>query len=158
MSAGWLYDLDIWILAIGSMAAFLACAAAGHWIGARFRSQESDSALTVITATQAATLGMFAILIGFSFSMAMSLFEQRRALLLDEANAIGTTAMPSASCAITSASGCRSIATRMTTRSSLRRSRPQRNCRTNFGGRPAWRARYSPFRCRSASSSSPSTS
>ena len=34
---------------------------------------------------------MFAILIGFSFSMAMSLFEQRRALLLDEANAIGTT-------------------------------------------------------------------
>jgi hypothetical protein len=91
MSAGWLYDLDIWILAIGSMAAFLACAAAGQWIGARFRSQESDSALTVITATQAATLGMFAILIGFSFSMAMSLFEQRRALLLDEANAIGTT-------------------------------------------------------------------
>ena len=33
---------------------------------------------------------MFAILIGFSFSMAMNLFELRRALLLDEANAIET--------------------------------------------------------------------
>ena len=47
MSAGWLYDLDILILAIGSIAALLACAAAGQWIGARFRSQELDSALTV---------------------------------------------------------------------------------------------------------------
>jgi hypothetical protein len=91
MSAEWLYDVNIWILAVGSIVAFLACAAAGQWIGARFRSEESESALSVITSTQAATLGMFAILIGFSFSMAMSLFEQRRALLLDEANAIGTT-------------------------------------------------------------------
>src|SRR6202008_2761993 len=87
----WLYDLNIWILAVGSIVAFLACAAAGQWIGGRFRSEESQSALSVITSTQAATLGMFAILIGFSFSMAMNLFELRRALLLDEANAIGTT-------------------------------------------------------------------
>src|SRR5271166_2500980 len=91
MSADWLYDLDIWILGVGSIAAFLACAAAGQLIGHRFRSQESESALSVITATQAATLGMFAILIGFSFSMAVTLFEQRRTLVLDEANAIGTT-------------------------------------------------------------------
>ncbi|MBV8440663.1 MAG: hypothetical protein JO312_08915 [Hyphomicrobiales bacterium] len=91
MTADWLYDVDIWILGVGSIAAFLACAEAGQWIGARFRSQETDRALTVITATQAATLGLFAILIGFSFSTAMTLYEQRRALLLDEANAIGTT-------------------------------------------------------------------
>ena len=68
MSADWLYDVNIWILAVGSIVAFLACAAAGQWIGARFRSEESESALSVITSTQAATLGMFAILIGFSFS------------------------------------------------------------------------------------------
>jgi hypothetical protein len=91
MSADWLYNVNIWVLGVGSIVAFLACATAGQWFGIRFRAQESQSALTVITATQAATLGMFAILIGFSFSMAMNLFELRRALLLDEANAIGTT-------------------------------------------------------------------
>ena len=51
MSADWLYDVNIWILAVGSIVAFLACAAAGQWIGARFRSQESETALSVITAT-----------------------------------------------------------------------------------------------------------
>jgi hypothetical protein len=170
MSADWLYDVDIRILAIGSIVAFLACAAAGQWIGARFRSEESESALSVITSTQAATLGMFAILISFSFSIAMSLFEQRRALLLDEANAIGTTELragmlpqPFAGEANRllrdmSASGCRSTATRMTRRSSLKPSRPRPSCTTSFGGRRARRARCSRSRCRSASMCSRSTS
>jgi hypothetical protein len=56
MSADWLYDVNIWILGVCSIVAFLACAAAGQWIGARFRSEESESALSVITSTQAATL------------------------------------------------------------------------------------------------------
>ena len=91
MDAEWLYNVNERALLFGSTVAFLACAAAGQWLGRRFRRQESESALSVITSTQAATLGMFAILIGFSFSMAITLFEQRRTLLLDEANAIGTT-------------------------------------------------------------------
>jgi hypothetical protein len=91
MVAGWLYNVNELALLFGSALAFLACAAAGRGLGRRFRREESESALSVITSTQAATLGMFAILIGFSFSKAITLFEQRRALLLDEANAIGTT-------------------------------------------------------------------
>jgi len=91
MIAEWFYGTDEWVIFLLSATAFLACAAIGQRIGHRFRCQESESALSIITSTQAATLGMFAILIGFSFSMAVTLFEQRRTLVLDEANAIGTT-------------------------------------------------------------------
>jgi hypothetical protein len=91
MIADLFYDVDEWVIFVGSAIVFLACGALGQQVGRRFRRQESESALSVITSAQAATLGIFAILIGFSFSMAMTLFEQRRSLLLDEANAIGTT-------------------------------------------------------------------
>jgi hypothetical protein len=90
MSADWFYDVDEGVIFLGSALAFLACAWVSERIGWRFRREETDSALSVITSTQAATLGVFAILIGFSFSLATNLFEQRRELLLDDANAIGT--------------------------------------------------------------------
>jgi hypothetical protein len=39
---------------------------------------------------------LLALLIGFTFSMALNRFEQRKALVLEEANAIGTTALRAA--------------------------------------------------------------
>jgi hypothetical protein len=39
-----------------------------------------------------AALGLLALLLGFSFSLALSRYDTRRILLLDEANAIGSTA------------------------------------------------------------------
>ena len=38
-------------------------------------------------------LGLLALIIGFTFAMALSRFEARRAAVLNEANAIGTTAL-----------------------------------------------------------------
>jgi len=40
---------------------------------------------------QAASLGLLALLLGFTFSMALTRFDIRKQLVLDEANAIGTT-------------------------------------------------------------------
>jgi hypothetical protein len=40
---------------------------------------------------QAAVLGLLALLLGFTFSMAASRFEARKELVRDETNAIGTT-------------------------------------------------------------------
>jgi hypothetical protein len=40
---------------------------------------------------QAASLGLLALLLGFSFSMALTRFDTRKQLVLDEANAIETT-------------------------------------------------------------------
>lgn len=42
---------------------------------------------------EGAVLGLLALMIGFSFAMALSRFEARRDAVLNEANAIGTTAL-----------------------------------------------------------------
>jgi hypothetical protein len=55
-------------------------------LGAR-RKQENISTI------EGAILGLLALLIAFTFSMALSLYEVRRDALLIEANAIGTTAL-----------------------------------------------------------------
>jgi hypothetical protein len=45
----------------------------------------------VLASLQASLLGLLALLLGFSFSMAVSRYEHRRDLVIEEANAIGTT-------------------------------------------------------------------
>ena len=61
MIANWFYDVDEWVIFLGSAIAFLACVALGQRIGRAFRKQESESVLFVITSTPAATLAMFVI-------------------------------------------------------------------------------------------------
>src|SRR3954470_10537590 len=46
-----------------------------------------------ITTLEGAMIGLLALLIGFTFSMALSRFEARRDAVVQEANAIGTTAL-----------------------------------------------------------------
>jgi hypothetical protein len=58
----------------------------GLWRRARDESDKSH-----IGALQGALLGLLALLIGFSFSMAVSRYDIRKSLVLKEANAIGTT-------------------------------------------------------------------
>lgn len=45
----------------------------------------------VLASLQASVLGLLALLLGFSFSMAVTRYEHRRDLVIEEANAIGTT-------------------------------------------------------------------
>ena len=42
---------------------------------------------------ESATLGLLVLIIGFTFAMALSRFEARRDAIVNEANAIGTTAL-----------------------------------------------------------------
>ena len=46
-----------------------------------------------VSTLEGATLGLLALMIGFTFSMALSRFEARRDAVVNEANAIGTTAL-----------------------------------------------------------------
>jgi hypothetical protein len=57
--------------------------------GAAARKMDDDSKSLVLTVATA-MLGMVALLLGFSFSMAAGRFESRRAVMVDEGNAIGT--------------------------------------------------------------------
>ena len=49
--------------------------------------------LADVSMLEGAILGLLALMIGFTFAMALSRFEARRDAVLTEANAIGTTAL-----------------------------------------------------------------
>ncbi len=72
---------------MGSLVAFLVASEIGHYFGLRARGEANIATL------EAAMLGLLALMIGFSFSMAMTRYDARRDALLEEANAIGTAAL-----------------------------------------------------------------
>lgn len=85
-----LYDLDFMILYPATMILIAGAAELGAWIGRRVRGGATEAA-DISTLTGAA-LGLLALLLAFSFSLALSRYDTRRTLVLEEANAIGSTA------------------------------------------------------------------
>src|SRR5690348_2706583 len=63
----------------------------GHRLGVRQRSRSPHTIPTVHATIEASVFGLMGILIGFTFYGAASRFDNRRALAVKEANAIGTT-------------------------------------------------------------------
>ncbi|HTP84990.1 MAG TPA: hypothetical protein VMQ11_18700 [Alphaproteobacteria bacterium] len=61
----------------------------GHRVGLRIGVRDKDNVATL----EGAVLGLLALMLGFTFAMALSLFESRREVILEEANAIGTAAL-----------------------------------------------------------------
>jgi hypothetical protein len=57
------------------------------------RREEDARAKAQLPGVQAALLGLLALLLGFTMSMAVSRFERRQQLVVEEANAIGTAAL-----------------------------------------------------------------
>lgn len=63
----------------------------GHRVGAwRLNSRGSEPQASLGTIV-AAMLGLLAFMLGFTFNVALSRFDERRTAILDDANAIGTT-------------------------------------------------------------------
>jgi hypothetical protein len=71
------------------VASILAACEIGHRLGVRAAARGGDNVATL----ESAVLGLLALIIGFTFAMALSRFEARRDAVLNEANAIGTTAL-----------------------------------------------------------------
>jgi len=61
----------------------------GYWLGRRARDDQIERSRA--STWQNALLALAGLLIGFTFSMAEARFDARKKLLLNEANAIGTT-------------------------------------------------------------------
>ncbi|HYP57878.1 MAG TPA: hypothetical protein VEQ35_06290 [Beijerinckia sp.] len=70
-----------------SLVALFAASEIGHRFGLRVSGQANISTL------EAAMLGLLALMISFTFAMALMRFDARRDALLGEANAIGTAAL-----------------------------------------------------------------
>lgn len=93
MSGEWLYNISQWITYPISTLAIFGAAEFGCWLGTKSPERNRDEVRSHITAIQSALLGLLALLIGFTFSIALSRYDLRRGLVLDEANAIGTTTL-----------------------------------------------------------------
>ncbi len=85
-----LYALNMAILYPAIIVLIAGAAELGHWIGLRSRRTRTDDA-DGATLT-AAALGLLALLLAFSFSIALSRYDARRTMVLEEANAIGSAA------------------------------------------------------------------
>jgi hypothetical protein len=85
-----LYDSDFGVLYPMTIILIAGAAEVGAWLGRRSRGT-TDEIPETGTLTGAA-LGLLALLLAFSFSLALSRYEARRNWVLEEANAIGSTA------------------------------------------------------------------
>jgi hypothetical protein len=83
-----LYDNSLLLIFLLSVAVILTANEIGRWLGRRSADQ-NQSGSDVLT-LESALLGLLALMIAFTFAMALSRFEARRDAVLNEANAIGT--------------------------------------------------------------------
>ena len=84
-----LHDYPLWPIFLVGVVLMLACGEIGHRVGRRIGVRGGDDIGTL----EGAILGLLALMIGFTFAMALTLYEKRRDAVLLEANAIGTAAL-----------------------------------------------------------------
>lgn len=84
-----LNDYPLLPIFLVSLGVSVASSEIGRLLGARAGTRGEDNVLTL----EGAVLGLLALMIGFTFAMALSRFEARRDAVANEANAIGTTAL-----------------------------------------------------------------
>lgn len=84
-----LYNYPLLMVFVVGLVVVLAVSEVGWQLGMRAEGRGSSN----LTTLESAMLGLLALMIAFTFSMALSRFEARRDAVLNEANAIGTTAL-----------------------------------------------------------------
>ena len=85
-----LYTLPLWLIALLTLLGLALALVAGRLLNRawrrRFGTADVDS--PVLNFILSASLGLLSLLMGFTFSMAASNYAQRRAMVVDEANAV----------------------------------------------------------------------
>jgi hypothetical protein len=91
LKEGFLYVTNEAIIQCAFFALMLAATEVGFRLGRKSEAGTPAETWSPIATVEAALLGVLALLLGFTMSMAVSRFETRRQLVIDEANAIGTS-------------------------------------------------------------------
>jgi len=76
-----------------ALALFFVALEIGFRLGVRRQAMSDEPDKSHANALHGATLGLLALLLGFTFAMAVSRYETRKTLMVDQANAIGTAAL-----------------------------------------------------------------
>jgi hypothetical protein len=84
-----LYGTNEWVLVLVFLALMAAASEVGFRLGHRGK-HTPDGTKSPISAVEGGILGVLGLLLGFTMSMAVTRFESRKELVLEEANAIGT--------------------------------------------------------------------
>jgi hypothetical protein len=82
-------DFQLLPIFIASVGIIVIATEIGRWLGTRAGGGGGEQVRTL----EGAVLGLLALMIAFTFAMALSRYEARRDAVLSEANAIGTTAL-----------------------------------------------------------------
>lgn len=91
MFEGYLLYLNAGVL-FGLMALFyFFCLEVGFYLGNWINESNKKTVRSQIVTIQTSVLGLLALILGFTFSMSINRFETRKQLLVEEANAIGTS-------------------------------------------------------------------
>jgi hypothetical protein len=91
VNEGFFFGTHEVIIQCAFFALMLAAIEVGFGVGRKFEARASAAIRSQISTVEAAILGVLALLLGFTMSMAVSRFEVRKQLVLDEANAIHTS-------------------------------------------------------------------
>jgi|RhiMetdeSRZDD1v2_1073273.scaffolds.fasta_scaffold21094_2 hypothetical protein len=90
-SSGPLDALPLWGLFLAILLLILLSVEGGYRLGKYRRSRSEEEKEAPVGAMVGVTLGLLAFMLAFTFGLADARFDTRRQVLLDEANAIGTT-------------------------------------------------------------------
>jgi len=83
-------EMELLLILMGTI---VLCLEVAFRLGLRMRVRTDEANRAHVNALQAALLGLLALLLGFTFAMAVSRFDTRKSLVLAEANAIGTVGL-----------------------------------------------------------------
>src|SRR4051794_40948932 len=82
--------LPLWVLFISTLFLILLAEEGGYRLG-KYRGSRAQEKEAPVGEMVVAMLGLLAFILAFTFGLAAARFDTRRQILLDEANAIGTT-------------------------------------------------------------------
>ncbi|HYB69992.1 MAG TPA: hypothetical protein VEH80_04955 [Candidatus Bathyarchaeia archaeon] len=88
-----LYGRPTGLLALGFLVLLLIAAELGFVVGRRYRSRSDEPTMSQITTVQAGVLGLLGLLLGFTFTMAVSRYDARKHLVVEEATSISTAVL-----------------------------------------------------------------
>ncbi|HBK04399.1 MAG TPA: hypothetical protein DDZ81_00905 [Acetobacteraceae bacterium] len=84
-------EISPWVGYVATTLILVAASEAGRFLGMRWARRQPDARAPELTSLEGAGLGLLALLIGFTFAMALNRFDTRLKGVLEEANAISTT-------------------------------------------------------------------